>query len=1156
MRERTRSCGWRPVLGVAVVSAIAFSTSAFAQGRPAVHQMMLQGETLTTLEANSGGVAQSGIAAAIYRSTACGFQSWIGGIPSWLDEQVYFNEGGNGALLRSMNFPMCYDTCHRGGRCVGQGGAEDCDCLAPGFADIVANFQLYDDDPCGAGVQIAGAGGSVTIVNGVDILDSQVFDGSSNCFNLTVTIDPKVMVPHNVWVEANYGHDDGWPLTGRPNDLEGQGGSPLSGLNDGVLCSTFCDLGDPNLCSNDADRCDWIRSNADSNAELFFTLQPRSGGAGTVVGQEIILTAGGVRVDLDTFVSDFDPGNTGIRVVAWQSGLDSSGYTSALKGTLTPFTIPCVAFDDCDALGMGAGSSCNVAKLACDSGYIDCARADYLLDCGALNACNLSTKDYVCGSAFIVGNVLTTGADAYLWSLALDVSPLAKGTFTVDLRLPPNNVLLDTNAQFLPLVGVVPAQVTVDTGQCCIPDSAGGAGDFFCVTDEITEAGCLAIPDARYNADKTCADDCACASNSDCGDSDACTVNLCIDGACDEPGTKVAIGADECCDPTADQGSDADVNGTGAIANKDDGNQCTIDTCSDGGNRGTVDNTVDLGAACDDGEPCTFVNDTCQADGSCVGEDILGIACATNEECEALTQGLGSCNAVTGFCRCVPPSLNFDIHASNKANPNCFGAGTKVTVDVTYNDVPVVVTGGQFAVLYDPSCLKFNSINPGGAPFVFEIDEIVDQGSGRIFYAVGVDPFGGAGQITEAVLATISFTKLDNGCGTCGLCFGDDKLLSTVLVDDNGQTVQDVEPKCSKDILTNEILTLDGPADVRTNVDCGSPTANVSWDAATASSSCGTPDLDCGGIHESGKPMDVACAGTGGDFPQGRTDCWCFASTARCGKVAEHHWTVNVSDEQSFDLEVQLSPIIAGDLHRCIKFELYSDCVTPPVTWKQDMWFGGVWDFVGHATPKKKLAKGQFIAMSAMDQNHTLRACADVIGTGSGATNCSATFKGDPFFGGNWLIGGNLDAWKVKNGSTKASYDKINILDFGMFVSQFGSVVNPNTPCAEEGRVHADINGDGVVDSGDFAFIFNNFLAHSKDCVCPDGVTSGSNDIDPTDTEVSVAQLREWGMPELAVADLNGDGLVNMDDMSAFLAGETPTTKTRRVRTGSGLGSR
>jgi hypothetical protein len=1136
-----------------LVCVVAFSASAFGQGQRVTKKMMMQGESLTTVTANSGGVAQSGVPAAIYRSTGCGFQSWIGGQPSWLDEWVLFNDGGNGAQLRSMNFPMCYDTCHRGGRCPGQGGPADCGCLAAGFGTITSNFQVYDGDPCGAGVAIAGAGGSVDIVEGVDILTSQIFDGSSNCFNLTVTIDPKVVIPHDAWVEANYGHDDGWPLTGRPNDLEGQGESPLSGLNDGVDCVTQCDNGDPNLCSNDSDRCDWIRSNADTNAELFFTLQPRSGGAGPVVGQEIILTKGGVRVDMDIFVSDFDPGQTGVLVQAYQSGLDSSGYTSALKGTLTPVVIACAGDGDCNtAATMGPGSKCNGISSTCEAGYISLARADFLLAGGAvIAACNVSTQDYVCGGTFLSGGNATTGADAYLWSVAVDVSPLAKGTFTVDLQLPPNNVLLTTNAQFLPLAGIVAGQVTVQTGQCC--DLSGGAGNFVCITDEITANGCAAIPGAVFNPNATCADDCGCIADSDCADGDACTVDTC-DASSQCVSTKVDMSGADCCDP--DPAAGDDVTGGGALTSFA-GVQCFADSCDGGGNRGTAIQTATPGDPCSDGVDCETAQDTCQADGSCVGTPINSFVCGSDAECAAI-DGAATCNQVTGTCRCELPELRFDIRPSDKENPNCFPAGDKVTVDVVYNRVPVPVTGAQFVVLYDPSCLSFNSISPGGAPFVLEIDEIVDQASGRIFYAVGVDPFGGPGQgvITTATLATISFTKLDNGCGECGLCFGDDKLLQTILVDDEGQTVQDIEPLCSKGILTNEVLTLDGPADVTTNVDCGDPTAAVSWDAATASSTCGTPDLVCGGVHESGKPMDDVCSGTGGDFPQGRTDCCCTASSDRCGKVAEHCWSVTVSDEQSFDLEVQLSPIIAGDLNRCIKFELFSDCVTPPVTWKQDMWFGGVWDFVGHSTPKKKLAKGQFVAMSAMDQNHTLRACAEVVGTGSGSKNCSATFKGDPFFGGNWLIGGNLDAWKVKNGSTKASYDKINILDFGMFVSQFGVIVDPNSTCSSTNSVHADINGDGMVDADDFAFIFNNFLAHSKDCVCPDGVSSGSNDIDPTDTEVSVAQLREWGLPELTVADLNDDGVVNMDDMSAFLAGETPTTKTRRVRTGSGLGSR
>ena len=144
-------------------------------------------------------------------------------------------------------------------------------------------------------------------------------------------------------------------------------------------------------------------------------------------------------------------------------------------------------------------------------------------------------------------------------------------------------------------------------------------------------------------------------------------------------------------------------------------------------------------------------------------------------------------------------------------------------------------------------------------------------------------------------------------------------------------------------------------------------------------------------------------------------------------------------------------------------------------------------------------------------------------------------FKGDPLLGGNWLIGGNLDGFKKD--VPEASHDVIDILDFGMFVGEYTEDYGTgDTTCATAGP-HADINGDGEVDTLDFAFIEDNFLAHSKDCCCG-GVASIVGR-----TEVSVRELRLMGMGDLAVADLNRDGLVNMDDMTAFLAGERPTKK-------------
>jgi hypothetical protein len=162
-----------------------------------------------------------------------------------------------------------------------------------------------------------------------------------------------------------------------------------------------------------------------------------------------------------------------------------------------------------------------------------------------------------------------------------------------------------------------------------------------------------------------------------------------------------------------------------------------------------------------------------------------------------------------------------------------------------------------------------------------------------------------------------------------------------------------------------------------------------------------------------------------------------------------------------------------------------------------------------------------------------------------------AVMRGDPFFGGNWLTGGNLDGWKKAN--PQASVDTIDILDFGQFVAQYMTILNPNTICDEKhDGPHADINGDGIVDELDFSFVQMNFLESSKNCVCSAGSGAGV----AGRTEVSVRELRQMGMNDLTVADLNGDGLVNMDDMSAFLAGEVPSRKApSRGRTDSSVGS-
>jgi hypothetical protein len=318
----------------------------------------------------------------------------------------------------------------------------------------------------------------------------------------------------------------------------------------------------------------------------------------------------------------------------------------------------------------------------------------------------------------------------------------------------------------------------------------------------------------------------------------------------------------------------------------------------------------------------------------------------------------------------------------------------------------------------------------------------------------------------------------------------------------------------------------------------------------------------------------------GGTFPAGASSFCCYAvADDPCGAVAGcdvFHgggandcardgttgkqigcWTVTVNDQTSLDIDVQLAPPIThndrdGELTRCIKFSLYANCIEDPVIFSDDVTFGGIYNFLGKARGKIKVpGTAQWGCITAQDQFHTLRSCYTF-----GAGDCDdgqlrSQFSGDPEFGGNWLVGGNLDAWKKFVEGADPSLDVIDILDFGTFVSQFGVTYPDNdTPCATTVGPNADINGDGTVNMADYNFVLNNFLFSSKDCCCGPQAA----DLPPALVEVSVDQLRQMGLDDLIVADLNSDGVVNADDMDAFMQGVRPA-KSSNDRSGKGVRS-
>lgn len=833
----------------------------------------------------------------------------------------------------------------------------------------------------------------------------------------------------------------------------------------------------------------------------------------------------------------------------------------------------CVTSPDCTAVGMGCAAPgcsavCNGGQ--CDPGFEQQAAEQPTALNFDIEACN--TVNIACGGTQVATPaVVDAGGPRYAMTVVLQVSPAFTGCSDVNVQdVDTNTFFQDNNGAQIPIGKAIPATVCVPLGRCCSEPCVDNVPQGACSNPALWTEG-VACP-------ATGGPDCAQCQvpgpdSVNCSDGDACTADICTPALqCSNPETP-PIAPGTCCNPA-----------NNARASNDDGDPCTLNECSAGGNRGVPSNPpAPAGADCDDDNPCT-AGDACTG-GDCVGTNVNGQACTDDVDCQ---NGGDTPGAVCedGACACtLEPDLNFVIEGDG-VEPNCFAVGEKISVAIHVGPGATPIAGGQFAITYDPACLDFVSIGPAGEPYVNEIQENVNEAAGTIFYAIGVE-LGGCDETTptgDVDMAVISFLKL-GGCTECNLCFTDVNPLHTYLSSCEGQAIG-VGEKCSKSIEQTPVVDVTGPETIKVNVGCHSAVACLDWDAPSVTSDCEDVTLTCTGEHlDSGCTAGNCCGGTrnglpctannqcplgacfpsatsGGCFPVGVTNFCCSASTT-CGPADEHCWTVTVNDATALDVEIQLSPTMVtkpgGGIIRCIEFEVFSNCVQAPLTFCDDVVFGGLFQLIGHHNGSIKIpSQIQPECITARDKLHTLRSCymfgdEDCVDDGT----LHAVFKGDPFFGGNWLIGGNLDGWKKDN--PMASHDVIDILDFGQIVGQwlvdYGSGDTPCEPDCHPDEANADINGDGIVDLLDYSFVSMNFLEDSKDCCCPGSASSLGNRTGRT--EISVAELIRSNLKDLTVADLNNDGMVNLQDMAALMQGVRPTRQAPDREDGKGTsGSR
>ncbi|MCH8252218.1 MAG: hypothetical protein IID36_07175 [Planctomycetes bacterium] len=654
----------------------------------------------------------------------------------------------------------------------------------------------------------------------------------------------------------------------------------------------------------------------------------------------------------------------------------------------------------------------------------------------------------------------------------------------------------------------------------------------------------------------------------DCDDGNGCT-----DDSCDPATGCVNANNTAPCDDgnpcTVDDtcGGGACISGLGPDC--DDGDECTFDDCDPAEPDGCT-HTITPGAACTsgNGESECSGPDTCQADGSCGNNDFTdgtpcndGLDCNVGESCTGGAcggGGLPDCNdgnpCTTDTCiepggcdnaiieECdVPLDIVPDSSCVDAPGSCCVDEGTTLCVDITAANGGTGVCGAQIFLEFDTCSLQAISITAGDYPNVLVPEW--DNEAGTVTIAVGVANnapclFG------NTVIATVCFdtTICTDCCPAVLIEWSEFNPQIPIKLTNAAGEVLPHQLLAEPDIGINDgppVLNLpEGisvPSDVGKCVavvdfetsatDCGEDLGLTCTQVFTAPGSCNTtadctPGLTC---TEGACSADLGLA-SGDQFPVGCTTFTCTTDADCCGNTTMDSFDVCVTGTTQGIFDVQLSPTIAGALlTRCIEFCFFNcdndfggvevACVEQEVT------FGGIFSPPGVAqqvTVDIPCTFGQYDCASARDPLHTLRSFATDFGFDFDSGTYTGTWAGNL----SWLIGGNL------NGDTV-----IDIVDFGAWLGQLGFQFDPpDTTCADS-PVHADINGDGIVDSSDFTFILVNFFAKEDDCCDIGGIEEEPR------SSVRVRDLQREGLGHLRIADLNNDGWIDIDDMLLYAEG-------------------
>ena len=458
-------------------------------------------------------------------------------------------------------------------------------------------------------------------------------------------------------------------------------------------------------------------------------------------------------------------------------------------------------------------------------------------------------------------------------------------------------------------------------------------------------------------------------------------------------------------------------------------------------------------------------------------------------------------------CGCGFPDTDGDLDG----NPDCFGAisalsmsadqsvyapGEQVTVRVSSTLSGTGLRSANLSLVFDPTQLELVSVAPvAGSAYSVETSEVVDNIAGTLRYVVSVAAADPA-NTGAAALADLVFNIRPSAafCSSSGLvAFGTVGGASTSM--STTTTVPMIPSKSDLGAISflSTLPVLSGvPADISVAADAGTLAgAFITDPGVTALDACsGAAFVDLA-IAYAGGGSGAAWPATG-MFPIG-TSTVVWTATDSVGQTSSLTRTITVANHQLLDVAVSMFGQITQNSTRTIRVTVggASQTFEMPLN-------AGAGSITGIQVP----VATSLPCVAVKDPEHS------VSKTGAGSVS-----------------GVRYAASVVLRQGDSNDDNIVDVLDFGIFVGDRGVDATR--------RGISNFNSDPVVNNGDFQFISLSFFQVGETCGAFDGPGRPIS-------RISVKELRRRGMGELAQADINRDGWLDLRDIQLYMQGIEP----------------